>query len=179
MNSKYLFAAVLPDNLQTELSKIREGFEENVSEKVPAHISLTFPFYFKENGSKILENVALKLKSTSVFLAKIKGITHYPRGDSKIVVVAKVQPEDKFINLNLTLNSCLGTEVEYDTEFFSGNKLPEYEPHLTLAINATLDDEKSIKTMFGNKSLNFVCSRIFLLKKIGEFWEKESVYNLG
>ena len=72
--TRFILVAFLPETVSYTLKRAREHFEPGVNEKIPPHISLTYPFWWKAERNELVKKMEKETRNFSPFLATISGI---------------------------------------------------------------------------------------------------------
>lgn len=190
--TRYVVVSFLPETVSYTLKRAREHFEPGVNGKIPPHISLTYPFWWKRERNELVKKIEKEIKNFSPFLATISGTGVFNHSSSVIarppqaavaisstkVLYLKVLPEEPFKKIHDSLHKTLTGHAKFDTSQFPQKTLPSFIPHITLAMNPPAGGEKDVETAKKMISsvigYSFMVETILLLKKEeeNEKWEK-------
>ena len=171
--TRFILVSFLPATVSYTLKRVRDHFEPGVNEKIPPHISLTYPFWWKKELDELIKIMAKEIRNFSPFLATISGIGVFVNLSQ--VIYAQVLPKESFEKIHDSLHKTLQGKAEFDISFFPGGKLPSFIPHITLAMNAEEKDVDKAKKMLSSViGYSFMVKKVWLLKKESgsEEWKK-------
>lgn len=165
--TRFVIVSLLAKELNELINPIREHFEPGVSFQIPPHITLHFPFWLKSGEEKIYEKVKELVGKLKSFTAKIGNPDTFSHTGGVIdrtprVLYLKVLPKEQFVTINKQLTAGLKDFVTIDTSFFPDQKIPDYLPHITLAMKAKNVD----LTPFARSPLANVIGKPFLVSKL-------------
>lgn len=179
--SRFVIVALLPKNIEESLNIIREFFEPGVSKKIPPHISILFPFFFSGKREDLFTKVFFVSQNVSPLSIRITDIGIFDKETKDKIIYAKVSPEEALQNLFKILKNKVLQGVTFDTSDFLFGKLPEYVPHITLAMRASPEDVSWVKTKL-SPIFNFpiLINELFILsqKKLTGQWKEERSFKL-
>lgn len=161
-----VIAALLPEELNKALNPLREKFEKGVSTRIPPHISLTFPFVIRNNSEELWTVVKRIGEEKTKFSAMTGRVSRFTKPNGRFVIYWEIRPEEPFQEIYNILTLKMENLVTYDKSFFEEEKLPAYNPHVTLAIDALEEAEETARAYLVNyQSRTFEVPEVVALGK--------------
>ncbi|MGB9866596.1 MAG: 2'-5' RNA ligase family protein [Bacillota bacterium] len=153
----YSVVIIPPPPVRTRLVKLRR-LSPLLDSALPPHITVKSPFFLRQTGARVLEQIRRICSTLPSFPIQLKGIGSF----ESTVIYVQIVPSQELVTLHTRLEEALAGYVEPIVEEHDPR---EFSPHLTLASKLSPAEFSKLRALLSGRTFEweFSVDRVYLL----------------